>query len=109
MATGPNAAFVRLMGTVGFAAATIGSGGTASNKLGQDLTCALSTNDYQISFSGFRTTGQIYLATRESTTLMRVTSKTTSTCTVNAYTCFATGGTATNADFDILVMGLGVM
>jgi hypothetical protein len=107
MATGPNQAFVRYMGEIGFMAAHINSGGTAVNKLGQDLTCAVSTNDYNISFNGFRTTGMVYVSTTENSTLARVTSKSTSTVTINPYTCLATGGTATNADFDILIMGLG--
>lgn len=107
MATGPNQAFVRYMGEIGFMAAHINSGGTAVNKLGSDLTCAVSTNDYNISFDGMRTTGMVFVSTTEYSTLCQITSKTTSTVTINPYTAIATGGTTTNADFDIVILGLG--
>lgn len=107
MATGPNQAFIRYMGEIGFMAAHINSDGTVANKLGQDLTCAVATNDYNISFNGMRTTGQVFVSTTENSTLVAITSKSTSTVTISPYTCVATGGTGTNADFDILIMGLG--
>lgn len=110
MPTGPNAAFVRHMNDIGFAAFNVGSAGTALNKLGVDVTCAVSTNDYQVTFPGWRNNiPTVIVTSKENSAIVEVSSKSTTTCTITGRTALLTGGTGTNADFAVLIMGRASM
>jgi hypothetical protein len=109
-----NQSLVRYIGELGIYGAHVGSGGTTSLKIGgSELTCSLSTNDFQISFPGFKATPEVIVQNVIKQTdpcVIAVASKSTSTVTITPYTVndattTTNGGTATVAAFDILVMG----
>lgn len=108
-----NQSLVRHIGELGLMGANVGSGGTTSVKIGGQLTCTLSTNDFQISFPGFKAEPEVMVQNSVKQTdpcIISVKSKSTSTCTITAYTVndattTTNGGTATVAAFDVLVLG----
>lgn len=109
-----NQMLVRHIGELGIMGAHVGSGGTTSVKIGSsELTCTLSTNDFQVSFPGFKAEPEIMVQCDTKQTdpvIMSVKSKSTSTVTIVPYTAndattTTNGGTATVAAFSVLVMG----
>jgi hypothetical protein len=101
---------VRHAGELGMCGATILSAGTVTNNWGGTIGCTLTTNSYQCSYPGFKQKPLVFVTNHDANSCTcSVMSVTTSTCTIDPFTYLATGGTATNADFGILVVGLGAL
>lgn len=104
--TGFNGLLVKDIGNLGICGGTILSGGTVTNNFGGTLECTVSDNSYAITFPGFKEEPLVFLTNHDADTSVLIpTSKSTSTCLLKPLTFINTGGTATNADFDILVVG----
>jgi hypothetical protein len=105
--TGFNGQLVKDIGNLGICGATILSAGTVVNNFGGTIECTVSDNSYAVSFPGFRQTPLVFFSNHDANSSVLIpTSKSTSTCLIKPLTFLATGGTGTNAEFDILVMGI---
>jgi hypothetical protein len=105
-----NQMLARYLGELGINGAVINSTGTALYKIGGNITCAIGTNTYECSFPGFKVTPDVFVQSYDSLKKVDITSKSTSTVTLRPYTiCDGTtttnGGTATAAEFALMVMG----
>lgn len=102
-----NGMLVRNMMELGMCMANISSAASVTNNLGGTVECTVSDNSYAITFPGFRETPLIFISPSGDgdTAMVQVLSKSTSTCLVKPQTFIETGGTATNADFSIWVIG----
>lgn len=104
--TGFGGLLVKNIGNLGICGATILSGGTAVNNFGGTIACTVSDNSYAVTFPGFKEEPLIFLTNHDADSSVLIpTSKSTSTCLIKPLTFINTGGTATNADFDILIVG----
>lgn len=104
--TGFNGLIVKDIGNLGICGATILSAGTAVNNFGGTIACTVSDNSYAITFPGFKEEPLVFLTNHDADSSVLIpTTKSTSTCLLKPLTFLKTAGTATNAEFDILVIG----